>query len=217
MLRSKVRFVRAAAAALASVLVVAANADEQLIVEYTESFSNSTQTDSLGDGFRMVFATTPPDFPVSLVVNSRVLDRTFTSADIGTVFSVDLTSPAIAEPVGRLVNGINGDLHAIVEATQVGGFGAGADEARRENTVFTGATDPYGSPLPGPDLAGFVPTRLEMVLNSIALRLSSPSKSKAMVASEAQEGASVVRTTSHAMDSSSRGVPGGRPSAAARS
>jgi hypothetical protein len=175
MLQSKVRFVRAAAVALASVLVLAANADEQLIVEYTESFSNSTQTDLLGDEFRMVFATTPPDVPVGFVVNPRVLTRTFTSADIGTVFSVDLTSPAIAEPVGRLVNGINGDLHAIVEATQVGGFGAGADEARRESTVFTGATDPYGSPLPGPDLAGFVPTRLEMVLNSIALRVSSPS------------------------------------------
>ena len=140
----------------------AGSANQVVVAEYNETFSVSGLPGDLSMNiFSAVAVTGLPDpfesqylFGVESIGNGAA----------GMSFFYDLTQPAYAPHVARLTNGVSDELWLGADTQAWGDY-----RTRSEASLFTGAPAPGGGVLAGPDLAGFTPTTVEMMVDSISL------------------------------------------------
>jgi hypothetical protein len=152
----------------ALVLAIAApccRAADVLVAEITNEFIYLDPTFGGIDEVRILCSIwEDPTGPQSNIFNEVFVLETVDESDAGTVFTADLTDPALAAQLARLTNG---------EADNIW-FGADSDggfryESVPETTLFEGQPGPAGLTLRGPDLENYTPTRVELELTDLII------------------------------------------------
>jgi hypothetical protein len=151
------------AALAATAGLASASAKQVLVAEYTENFSVTAPPGDLSINIFSAVAIPGLFDPFDSQYLFGV--ENITNGDAGTSFLYDLTQPPFAPHVARLTDGADDELW--LGADNQGGWGD--YRTRSESSLFAGAPAPDGGTLPGPDLAGFIPTTVEMAVNSISL------------------------------------------------